>query len=310
MVFAIHKISRQKTVEGTQIPGIIHNMQYFYINLDVYEDGMMNCWELVDLDGLKEKLEIGWLVPSIPDGENISIHGLGAYKIITGSWNYDKNSYYEYIKKAIERLNPNLNNIYTVSEEEKKLLEQRRISYSPEAKDFYVKSELFYQTVEGNGFPIFMKHEGCCYLANLVVYQDGCVKCYHSGCELDYKIEEVQEMFRNGTFFTEFKTPTKIMIDDFAEVTLGEAAYCADPEEKYKELLDIHSKLNGKKTSLEKCREAYYSYLEYPSDYTRERLKELYELIPEHERMYLGDMDSKDADYIRIIYYPDDKREV
>lgn len=310
MVFAIHKISRQKTLEGTRIPGIINNMQYFYINLDVYEDGMINCWELVDLEGLKEKLEIGWLVPSIPHGENISIHGLGEYEIITGSWNYNKNSYYEYIKETIERLNPNLSNIYTISEEEKKLLEQRRISYSPEAKDFYVKSELFYQTVNGNGFPIFMRHESCCYLANLVVYQDGCVKVYHSGRELDYEIEEVQEMFHDGTFLTEFKTPTKIIIDDFAEVTLGKAIYYTDPEEKYKELLDIHSKLNGKKTSLEKCREAYYSYLEDPSDYAREKLKELYELIPEHERMYLGDMDSKDADYIRIIYYPEDKREV
>ncbi|MDR0267712.1 MAG: hypothetical protein LBJ26_06320 [Paenibacillus sp.] len=306
----MHKISRQKTVEGTRIPGIIHNMQYFYNNLDVYEDGMMNCWELVDLEGLKEKLRTGWLVTSIPDGEDISIHGLGNYEIITGSWNYDKDSYYEYIKETIERLNPNLNNIYTISEEEKKLLEQRRIFYSPDAKDFYVKSESFYQTVEGNGFTIFMKHEDCCYLANLVVYKDGRVKCFYSGREIDYEIEEVQEMFRAGTFFTEFKTPTKVILDDFAEVTLGESIYCADPEEKYKELLDIHLKLNGNKTSLEKCRAAYYSYLEDPSDDAREELKELYELIPEHERMYLGDMDSKDGDYRRIIYRPEDKREV
>jgi len=26
--------------------------------------------------------------------------------------------------------------------------------------------------------------------------------------------------------------------------------------------------------------------------------------------MYLGDMDSKDSDYRRILYYPDKKREV
>lgn len=41
----------------------------------------------------------------------------------------------------------------------------------------------------------------------------------------------------------------------------------------------------------------------------KKRLKELYEQIPEHERMYLGDMDCRDYDYIRIIY-TDKKREV
>nr|WP_306665852.1 hypothetical protein [Paenibacillus oleatilyticus] len=65
----MQKISRQRTIEGTCIPGIIKNMQYYYINLDVYEDGMINCWELVDLNGLKEKIEINWLVPNVPNGK-------------------------------------------------------------------------------------------------------------------------------------------------------------------------------------------------------------------------------------------------
>lgn len=45
----MHRIKRQKAIEGTRNPGIIKNGQYYYINLDVYEDGMVNCWELVDL---------------------------------------------------------------------------------------------------------------------------------------------------------------------------------------------------------------------------------------------------------------------
>ena len=39
-------------------------------------------------------------------------------------------------------------------------------------------------------------------------------------------------------------------------------------------------------------------------------LPEIPEAVPESERMYLGDMDSKDSDYRRILYYPDKKREV
>jgi len=306
----MQKISRKKTIEGTQIPGIIKNMQYHYIHLDVYEDGMVDCWELVDLQGLRQKLDINWLVPSVPKGENLSIFGLGSYRIRSAKWHYDKNSYYEYIKNTIKALNPQWNNIYSISKEEQQLWEDRRVSFSPEAQDFYVKNEFHYQTVEGNGFTIFMKHENHCYLVKMVVYQDGRVTCYHSDFELNYRIEDVQELFRNGTFFTSYKGQIKVIIDRFAEVTLGKVNYCTEPEEKYKELADLHAKLNGEKTSLEKCREAYYSYLEYPSEYTRERLKQFYELIPEHERQYLGDMDNKDSDYRRIIYHPEDKREV
>lgn len=59
-------IRRTKTVEGTSIPGIIHNGgSYFYINVDVYEDGMVNCWELTDLKGLSGKINSGWLTPAV-----------------------------------------------------------------------------------------------------------------------------------------------------------------------------------------------------------------------------------------------------
>ncbi|MNJ52398.1 hypothetical protein D3C77_477300 [compost metagenome] len=81
-------------------------------------------------------------------------------------------------------------------------------------------------------------------------------------------------------------------------------------EEKYKELLDISSRVKGEKTAIEQCRHIYYNYLEYPTEYTRTKLREAYERVPEHQRMYLGDMDNKDSDYRRIIYHPEEKREV
>lgn len=274
----MQKISRKKTIEGTRVPGIIKNGQYFYINLDVYEDGMINCWELVDIEGLKEKLRINWLLPQVPDGENISIHGLGAYKIQTADWKYDKNSYFKYIKQTIKLLNPKMKNIYTISNEEKELHQRRKIVHSPQAEEFYEKNQLFYQTIKGKGISVFFKNNGKNYLVNVVVYKDGRVTVYNSEFELSFELENVYELFNNGTFFTNYNVPVRVVFDNFGEATLSDAMYAADIEEKYKELVDIHQQLNDKETSLEKCRKAYHEYLEYPTEFARARLKELYEL--------------------------------
>jgi hypothetical protein len=84
----MRKISRRKTIEGTSIPGVIWNADYFFANIDVYEDGMINCWELVDLDGAREKINSNWLVPQVPTGADLSIFHLGCYKIESAKWNW------------------------------------------------------------------------------------------------------------------------------------------------------------------------------------------------------------------------------
>lgn len=110
--------------------------------------------------------------------------------------------------------------------------------------------------------------------------------------------------------FTTFDNALPVRIVGLGEVTLAELLYTAEIEEKFKELINMHKKLNGEKTTLEECRDAYYLYLENPIEFYREKLREKYERVPEHERMYLGDMDTKDWDYQRILYRPDEKREV
>ncbi|MHA6529351.1 DUF7638 domain-containing protein [Paenibacillus sp. BAC0078] len=304
-------IRRTRTIEGASIPGIINNGgHYFYINVDVYEDGMTNCWELVDLQGLKSKLESTWLSPKVPVGNQLSIHGLGAYIVEEASWEFNEKSYYEHIEKTIRLLNPEFLNIYEISNQEYELQTARKVKHNSKSSDYYVAKELFYQTVEGNGFPIFMKYEGENYLVNVMVYKDGRVVIYNLPNEIESKLKEVSELFVNGTFFTAFDASMPIRIMDLGDVSLSQPVYSSEVEEKLKELYDIHKKLNGGKSTLEECRAAYYLYLENPNDFYRKNLKTKYELVPEHERMYLGDMDSKDWDYQRIIYRPNEKREV
>ncbi|AET60489.1 hypothetical protein HPL003_18735 [Paenibacillus terrae HPL-003] len=305
----MQKMYRNKRVEGTRIPGIIHNGSYFLTPIDVYEDGMVNCWDLVDLAGLIGKLESGWIVTDIPEGEHLSIFHLGYFKVTDAHWQFDAQAYYEYIVKVIKQLNPDFTNIYQVHEREKALMEKRRLALSPSPTPFYVARELGYNTNKGNGFYIFCHDGERNHLVDLTVYEDGKVFWTHSGEQHSAMIEDIKVLFENGTFFVDCTEGARIYLSDFAEVTLtGQSELCI--QNKYDELIDMHIKLQGGKTASEKCEDAYHAYLIYPSDYTRERLKEAYEQVPEHLRMYLGDMDNRDTDYIRIIYHPDEKREV
>ncbi|OMF96508.1 hypothetical protein [Paenibacillus sp. FSL R7-0337] len=304
-------IRRTKTVEGTSIPGIIHNGgSYFYINVDVYEDGMVNCWELIDLKGLSGKIQSGWLTPAAPAGEQLSIHGLGAYTVESAKWTYNEASYYQHIQDTVARLNPELTNIYDISEREQERNEARRIAHSPSATEFYVNSEMFYQTTEGKSVHLFMKYGGKNYLADVVVYMDGRVVLYNLPAEAEYRLEELDGLFADGTLFTTLDVSTPVQLLQLGEVTLGASLYSSDAQEKLKELHNLHKQLNGEQTAHEACRAAYYAYLENPGEYYREQLRIKYELVPEHERMYLGDMDSKDWDYQRILYHPEETREV
>ncbi|WCF10658.1 hypothetical protein NDS46_12765 [Paenibacillus thiaminolyticus] len=79
------------------VPGIINNGgHYFYIDIDMYEDGMINCWELVDLRGLRDrdKIHSNGLSPS-PAGGHLSVRGLGLVE--NANWLFNKESYFQYI---------------------------------------------------------------------------------------------------------------------------------------------------------------------------------------------------------------------
>jgi hypothetical protein len=122
-------------------------------------------------------------------------------------------------------------------------------------------------------------------------------------------IEDIDKMFSSGTLSSSIDGEFQISIPHFAELTVS-AQYQVTSREKRKEIRNLLSQVKGKETTLEICRRIYHQYLVDPTTANREKLRQAYEAVPEHERMYLGDMDTKDADYVRILYQPGLKREV
>ncbi|GAB2857242.1 hypothetical protein GCM10027176_69620 [Actinoallomurus bryophytorum] len=67
-------------VEGTWRPIFIRNGGYHLTELFIFADGAIHCWEWVDLDGLRRKIEQGWVATSLRPGDRASVHHLAAWR--------------------------------------------------------------------------------------------------------------------------------------------------------------------------------------------------------------------------------------
>ena len=299
------KIYRYQRVEGKYFPGIINNANYFFTTVALYEDGVINCWEKVEFHNIKNVIEKGWLCCEAPNGKNISIFQVGNYTIKSAKWKYNKETYYKTIIDNLKELNPKIENINKITREIPEEDYKKEILFL--SKPFRLEHKInFHQWFNGDNTFIFYNLGGQLYLTALTAYED---KTFEIGLleEKYFSLEEIKEMFEKNILTTEVKD--RFFIKDFAEIEIEKINYFVEKSQKFKEIEDMMKKVCEEETTLELCREAYFEYLADPCDYTKEKLRKAYEAVPEHERIYLGDMDSKDWDYQRILY-SDEKREV
>lgn len=70
-----------RKVPGVRVPIYIHNHDTHYLtDLKVYQDGMVDCWRLIPFAELREKVESGWVVTTLPPGAKVSIYPLSQFK--------------------------------------------------------------------------------------------------------------------------------------------------------------------------------------------------------------------------------------
>ena len=303
-------IQRQRTIEGTAMAGIIRNIQNHFCDVEIFADGMVNAWELNDLTQFAARFEGGPLrvLTSIPDGEDLSIFHLGNYRVTKARWKHTPQSYLRRVEETVRALNPEMSNLYCVTPLETEQNDRRRVKYGSHAKPFRVTGEIGYFKEEGSKTRLFVRHDGRYLLADLCVFKSGNVRLCHPELIEETTLDELDAGFREGRFVTSIDAPQEVSCGELGALTLVNGGYCVDLAAKREELHAMFEALNDKDRR-ETCRQAYYQYLEYPSDFTRDQLRKAYENVPEHQRIYLGDMDTRDTDYRRILY-SSEKREV
>lgn len=305
------KVYYTHCVEGVTIPAVIHNSNYFFVNLGVYEDGIISCWRKCDLTQFWEELKKGWVTPCVPTGKSLSVHGLGDFPVLDAQWEYDTKGFYQHIEKTIKTLNPEMENIYHTTQRELDKWNQVRVRKTASPIPYKVKPGFGYFLSEGKTSNVFYRRDDQLYLTAITAYADKTLAVDAEG-DKSFELEEMNEMFKQKKFITSIRDKEWVIIEGLGRVLLGETSwsYKLPQKEKQKEIQELVSRVSGEKDAHDKCIWAHYAYLTDPSEWNREALRKAYEAVPEHERMYLGDMDTKDRDIVRILEHPERKREV
>jgi hypothetical protein len=107
MMLKTYREQDGQMILGEVLFAFICNDQYYFTPIAVYADGLIDCWGLVDLDGLMDKLEEGWVVTQVPVGSQAILPLSSPVELVTTT-SPSLNQEVEFLKlvaDTIERLN-------------------------------------------------------------------------------------------------------------------------------------------------------------------------------------------------------------
>ena len=92
-------------IRGKHLPAFIHNGGYYLTNIAVYADGMIYCWEMVDVEGFIKKLKSGWVVTSLPEDAEVSVSDVTAFTAKNILFRVPESEFLKEVLDVIEELN-------------------------------------------------------------------------------------------------------------------------------------------------------------------------------------------------------------
>lgn len=153
------------------------------------------------------------------------------------------------------------------------------------------------QIILGVSHLIFISNAGY-HLTELKIYADGMIDCWEM-----VTFEEFKNKVDSGWVVSELPEVAEVSAFPLGSFTATDTINAIKPEELIKEVADIIDKLNDRPTTSDICQKAFEKYQKEPNEANKQRLKEAYESIPEHNRIYvLGDMNQKDNPIRSVIY--------
>ena len=94
-----------KIIIGVALPIFIHNVSYHLTEIQIFQDGKIDCWGLVDFDGFIGKLKQGWLQTTIPNNEKVFAFPLGNFEVSSFAPQKNSEELIKEVRDILERLN-------------------------------------------------------------------------------------------------------------------------------------------------------------------------------------------------------------
>jgi hypothetical protein len=266
----------------------------------VYADGAIYCWGYVDLPLFRGKLAQGWVVPRAEVGGTLGIHNLGQARVAAARWDHSPGDVEREVTDALRELNPALEGLLDMGGTDTEVRNGMRYAKGSgwgQAQPYRVA--LAGDEVPGAELPVLEVTPEGYRLRPWLIYADGLSQLGYA-TEL-LPLEAVGRMFGEGRLALSVPAGAWVALDGLGRFRAGEGSWYAEPGERLREASDLVDQLNGGPGAIARCVEAHRAYEADPSPERRDALRAAYGAVPEHLRMYCGDMDSKDWPIRRIL---------
>jgi hypothetical protein len=300
------RVFRKMTIDGLVTPAFIHNGSFFLVDLPVYADGLVDCWEMVDLPLFREKLRTGWVTPTARDGAEISVHGLGRWTATGGTWDLNADSLYAHVQALLAALNPRMENLHDCHGRTVERRGKVNVSILGMPKKHALRligpDSALPARVEGDTLSAIVTSGAEYYVARLSVFADGVIEIGSIPSPEVLDMEGLDRAVSSGRLLGRVPRGTRLRIQGLGSFVVDREHWCAAPREQVREVSDLLDNVKGREDSIARCRDAYDEYIADPTQARRETLRLAYEAVPQHNRSYVGDMDTKDI-AVRMILY-------
>lgn len=302
----LSSICRTKEIRGFEFPGIIHNGGYFLTDLQVFADGLVNCWEMVDLPMFKRKLGQGWVVTTIPEYASLNIHGVGSVRVISPKWEHTPKTIVKFVQEVIKALNPRMENLHDCHGRDIEEVNGVRYAAVSTGNPRPWKTDKPISPLVSGDYGDSLRHfrlrDGVYHLVTIHLFKDDSVIIYGAGEPEVLRWDELLVQLEHQGQLRFPEAGARIRIDRLVTFIAGEWDYRVDYHELTAEFHDLHTRVHGRSGAIQECVMAFRRYNGEQTIESLNKLREKYEAVPEHLRMYCGDMDVKDIP-IRMVLY-------
>lgn len=307
------KCTSNRRIEGVITPGIIRNGDYFLTEFSIYEDGIIDCWGSLDFPLLKKKLRSKWVVPNIPEKELLTFSMIGQIQVLDANWAFkNEKQYFNFVKSIVKELNPSMENLFDMKGSDTFLPKGSNL---PTAKLMRMRPEIFKESmdifsgpVNGMSFKHFMKKNRKYYFVQSTIFEDESVIVSGMPEEQLFELSEFKNKLINRDEFEFPKTDDRIVINNLVEFTAGTVYWYLKDSSMLQNFESTLRELKGEPSLVQICVNLFDEYKANPTKENLKKLRAGYESVPEHERMFCGDQDTKDVP-IRIALYGESELE-